>query len=44
MRRVSEIYHREEGILYPYRHRVKPRSRLPNATIHLQKDPGSRPR
>jgi tetratricopeptide (TPR) repeat protein len=33
MRRVSEMYHRTEGILYMYGHRVKPRVRLNRPTI-----------
>jgi len=33
MRRVSEIFHRPEGILYLYGYRVKPRTRLKRATI-----------
>jgi tetratricopeptide (TPR) repeat protein len=33
MRRVSEIFHRPEGILYVYGYRVKPRSRLNKPTI-----------
>jgi tetratricopeptide (TPR) repeat protein len=33
MRRVSEKYHRPEGILYLYGHRVRPRTRLAAPTI-----------
>ena len=33
MRRVSEAFHRPEGILYLYGYRVKPRTRLQRATI-----------
>ncbi len=33
MRRVSEPFHRTEGILYLYGHRVKPRARLNRPTI-----------
>jgi tetratricopeptide (TPR) repeat protein len=33
MRRVSEVYHRMEGILYMYGNRVKPRVRLNRPTI-----------
>ncbi len=33
MRRVSEAFHRTEGILYIYGHRVKPRVRLNRPTI-----------
>jgi len=33
MRRVSEVFHRPEGILYMYGHRVKPRVRLNRPTI-----------
>ena len=33
MRRVSEAFHRPEGILYLYGYRVKPRSRLNKPTI-----------
>ncbi len=33
MRRVSEAFHRTEGILYMYGHRVKPRVRLNRPTI-----------
>jgi len=33
MRRVSETFHRTEGILYLYGHRVKPRTRLNRPTI-----------
>ncbi len=33
MRRVSEAFHRPEGILYLYGHRVKPRTRLNQPTI-----------
>jgi tetratricopeptide (TPR) repeat protein len=33
MRRVSELYHRPEGILYMYGYRVKPRVRLNRPTI-----------
>ena len=33
MRRVSELFHRPEGILYMYGYRVKPRTRLQRPTI-----------
>jgi Flp pilus assembly protein TadD len=33
MRRVSELFHRPEGILYLYGHRVKPHTRLNKPTI-----------
>ena len=33
MRRVSELFHRPEGILYLYGYRVKPRTRLNKPTI-----------
>jgi tetratricopeptide (TPR) repeat protein len=33
MRRVSEVFHRTEGILYMYGHRVKPRVRLNRPSI-----------